>query len=42
MTPAPTTTPVIGGAILRQGAPAEIAEDPEVREVYLGKNFRLG
>jgi lipopolysaccharide export system ATP-binding protein len=30
------------GAILRQGAPAEIAEDPEVRAVYLGKNFRLG
>ena len=30
------------GAILRQGAPAEIAADPEVREVYLGKNFRLG
>ena len=29
------------GAILRLGTPAEIAEDPEVREVYLGKNFSL-
>ena len=30
------------GAILKLGTPAEIAEDPEVREVYLGANFRLG
>jgi lipopolysaccharide export system ATP-binding protein len=30
------------GKILRLGTPAEIAEDPEVREVYLGKNFSLG
>ena len=29
------------GAILRHGTPAEIIEDPEVREVYLGKNFSL-
>ena len=29
------------GTILRLGTPAEIAEDPEVREVYLGKNFSL-
>ncbi len=29
------------GRILRLGTPAEIAEDPEVREVYLGKNFSL-
>jgi lipopolysaccharide export system ATP-binding protein len=29
------------GSILRHGTPAEITEDPEVREVYLGKNFRL-
>jgi len=29
------------GQILRLGTPAEIAEDPEVREVYLGKNFSL-
>mgnify|MGYP005839184791 CR=1 FL=1 len=29
------------GAILRLGTPAEIAEDPEVRESYLGRNFRL-
>ncbi len=29
------------GEILRQGTPAEITEDPEVREVYLGKNFSL-
>ncbi len=30
------------GEILRLGTPAEIAEDPQVREVYLGTNFRLG
>lgn len=30
------------GTILRLGTPAEIAEDSEVREVYLGKNFSLG
>jgi lipopolysaccharide export system ATP-binding protein len=29
------------GEILRLGTPAEIAEDPHVREVYLGENFRL-
>lgn len=29
------------GMILRHGTPAEIIEDPEVREVYLGKNFSL-
>ncbi len=29
------------GSILRHGTPAEITEDPEVREVYLGKNFSL-
>jgi lipopolysaccharide export system ATP-binding protein len=29
------------GEILRLGTPAEIAEDPQVREVYLGTNFRL-
>ncbi len=29
------------GKILRLGTPAEIADDPEVREVYLGKNFSL-
>ncbi|MBW2273610.1 MAG: LPS export ABC transporter ATP-binding protein [Deltaproteobacteria bacterium] len=29
------------GEILRLGTPAEIADDPRVREVYLGKNFRL-
>ena len=29
------------GEILRLGTPAEIADDPEVREVYLGRNFRL-
>jgi lipopolysaccharide export system ATP-binding protein len=29
------------GRIIREGAPAEIAEDPTVREIYLGHNFRL-
>jgi lipopolysaccharide export system ATP-binding protein len=29
------------GAILKLGTPSEIADDPEVREVYLGANFRL-
>ncbi|MCG8590596.1 MAG: LPS export ABC transporter ATP-binding protein [Proteobacteria bacterium] len=30
------------GQIIKQGAPEEIAADPQVREVYLGENFRLG
>ena len=29
------------GEILKLGTPEEIAEDPLVREVYLGENFRL-
>lgn len=29
------------GEILRLGTPAEIADDPRVREVYLGQNFKL-
>jgi len=29
------------GNILKLGTPTEIAEDPTVREVYLGQNFRL-
>ena len=29
------------GEIMKLGTPAEIADDPQVREVYLGKNFRL-
>ena len=28
---------LVGGAIFTQGTPAEIAADPGVREVYLGK-----
>jgi lipopolysaccharide export system ATP-binding protein len=30
------------GAIIKQGAPEEIAADPQVREIYLGENFQLG
>ncbi len=29
------------GVILREGVPEEIASDPQVREIYLGENFRL-
>ncbi len=29
------------GRIIRQGSPAEIAEDRQIREVYLGENFQL-
>jgi len=29
------------GKIFRKGRPAELSEDPEVRRVYLGDNFRL-
>lgn len=30
-----------GGAILRAGVPEELTNDPEVKKVYLGDNFRL-
>jgi len=30
------------GRIIRQGAPSEVAADPQVREIYLGDNFQLG
>ena len=29
------------GAVLALGAPNEILENPDVRSVYLGENFRL-
>ena len=29
------------GRIMREGTPGAIADDPTVREIYLGKDFRL-
>jgi lipopolysaccharide export system ATP-binding protein len=29
------------GRIIREGSPQEVADDPQVREIYLGENFQL-
>jgi lipopolysaccharide export system ATP-binding protein len=29
------------GMIMKHGAPSEIAEDPDIRRIYLGERFRL-
>ena len=34
-------TVLVSGAILVEGAPAEVGADPRVQEVYLGKNAEL-
>jgi len=31
-----------GGKIFRTGSPSELGQDPEVKRIYLGDNFRLG
>jgi branched-chain amino acid transport system ATP-binding protein len=33
---------MVGGRVLVEGTPAEIASDPRVRAVYLGKGHRDG
>ena len=34
-------TVLVSGAILTEGAPAEVGADPRVQEVYLGRNAEL-